>query len=476
MRGALPKAILSGFINIFGLKKNDFFRKRGRFFVGVKIANFTHFFNFLVIFLLLRKTVQTSSQLADTAANQYFEVLGKRFPNLQNLINENITDPRDSRGKIYSLPDLIGSSISLFALQQGSRNSYNLDRMGMSQNFNTLMGINLAHGDTCEDLLRRVDPWETNNLLAAMVRRLIESKLLHNIRFENRYLIAVDATGVHTFSDDQEGTALRKTSKNNMVSYSSAVLEAKLVGDNGFAISLCQEWISNEGNDFDKQDCEQKAFVRLAEKLKKRYPRLPIILLGDALYRSETVLNCCKKNNWDFIIVQKDNGLDYTREEIQLRPDKVSIDNVNEHYQYINDLEYNNHSISWLQYKKYTSTFAWYTSIPINKENIESIVNVGRNRWKIENQGFDEQKNHGYNLQHKYSRISPQARSNYYILLQIAHLINQLVLLEVRFKEATKKITRKKLWEYFRAFVQRPINKFEKLRHYLSRKHHQYKE
>ncbi len=409
-------------------------------------------------------------------ANQYFEVLGKRFPKLRELIGENIKDPRDPRGRKYSLPDLIGSSISLFGLQQSSRNSYNQDRTGMAKNFHELMGIDLAHGDTCEDLLRRVDPAQTNKLLASMVSSLVESKVLCPFRYQGKYLIAIDATGVHTFSDDQQGTALKKTSKNNVVSYSSAVLEAKLVGDNGFAISLCQEWISNEGKDFNKQDCEQGAFLRLAEKLKKLYPMLPMILLGDALYMSETVLNCCRKNNWDFIIVQKDNGLDYTREEIKLRPDKVSIDKGNEHYQYLNELEYNEHRISWLQYKEHASTFAWYASIPVNKENIESMTKAGRSRWKIENQGFDEQKNHGYNLQHKYSRISPRARSNYYILLQIAHLINQLVLLEVKFKEVTKGYTRKKIWEYLRAFIQMPINKFETLRHYFSRKQHQYRE
>ena len=33
---------------------------------------------------------------------------------------------------------------------------------------------------------------------------------------------------------------------------------------------------------------------------------------------------------------------------------------------------------------------------------------------------------HGYELQHKYSRVSYTAMKNYYTLLQIAHVINQL--------------------------------------------------
>ncbi len=38
-----------------------------------------------------------------------------------------------------------------------------------------------------------------------------------------------------------------------------------------------------------------KAFIRLAEKLKKLYPRLPILLLTDGLYPNDTVFNTCLK-------------------------------------------------------------------------------------------------------------------------------------------------------------------------------------
>ena len=48
-------------------------------------------------------------------------------------------------------------------------------------------------------------------------------------------------------------------------------------------------------------------------------------------------------------------------------------------------------------------------------------------RWKIENEGFNSQKNLGYALEHKFSRKYPIAMQNYYQLLQMAHMINQLV-------------------------------------------------
>jgi len=56
-------------------------------------------------------------------------------------------------------------------------------------------------------------------------------------------------------------------------------------------------------------------------------------------------------------------------------------------------------------------------------------------RWKIENEGFNEQKNGGYNLQHKFSRTSFNASQNYYQCLQIAHIINQLAHKTSKIKE-----------------------------------------
>jgi len=47
-------------------------------------------------------------------------------------------------------------------------------------------------------------------------------------------------------------------------------------------------------------------------------------------------------------------------------------------------------------------------------------------RWKIENEGFNAQKNGGFELEHAYSQDETAAKVFYY-LLQIAHILFQLV-------------------------------------------------
>jgi hypothetical protein len=66
-----------------------------------------------------------------------------------------------------------------------------------------------------------------------------------------------------------------------MTLYYHPVLEAKLVTANGFSFSVMSEFIENVDLSADKQDCERKAFYRLAKRLKARFPRWPICLLLD---------------------------------------------------------------------------------------------------------------------------------------------------------------------------------------------------
>ena len=70
--------------------------------------------------------------------------------------------------------------------------------------------------------------------------------------------------------------------------------------------------------------------------------------------------------------------------------------------------------------------WAWLTCLEVNGQTIQEVATLGgRRRWWIENQGFNVQKNSGLNLEHAYSE--GEHWGVYYLLLQIAHLLLQLV-------------------------------------------------
>ena len=69
--------------------------------------------------------------------------------------------------------------------------------------------------------------------------------------------------------------------------------------------------------------------------------------------------------------------------------------------------------------------FVWITNIEVSDSNIEKLVKAGRSRWKIENEGFNNQKHGLYKIEHLNSKNS-NAMKNHYLLIQISDIIMQL--------------------------------------------------
>jgi hypothetical protein len=348
------------------------------------------------------------------------------------------------------MSEILTGALFMFIFKETSRNAYNNDRREtcFRENFYQYFRLHLPHADAVDDVLRTLKPVQLEILKAHLVSRLIEQKIFHKFRFLGKhYLVAVDATGMATFEERHCEQCLTKTSKNGVVRYYHYVLEAKIVTTSGLAISLASEFIENpQGGDYEKQDCEQKAFVRLAAKIKKYYPRLPICILADGLYPNNTVFDICQSNQWLFIITLKDESLKTFNREVTLlkaTAGKRSIYRAGKtfrttlQYTYLNDIEYDNRNFSWVECHEtivYSNgdppsvqRFSYITNMLQSSENVVATADSGRLRWKIENEGFNTQKNLGYELEHKFSRISYPAMQNYYQMLQIAHAINQLV-------------------------------------------------
>ena len=72
--------------------------------------------------------------------------------------------------------------------------------------------------------------------------------------------------------------------------------------------------------------------------------------------------------------------------------------------------------------KSQINRFCWITDIKLVKRNLEEMILAGRGRWKIENEGFNNQKNGIYRIEHLNSRNS-NAMKNHYLLTQIADIL-----------------------------------------------------
>ncbi len=45
---------------------------------------------------------------------------------------------------------------------------------------------------------------------------------------------------------------------------------------------------------------------------------------------------------------------------------------------------------------------SFVTSLPVNRDNVATLANCARARWKIENESFNVLKRHGYHLEHNF--------------------------------------------------------------------------
>ena len=291
-------------------------------------------------------------------------------------------------------------------------------------------------------------------MVCGLAETLIRSKVLYPHRLFDRYfVVAVDGTGHLYFQDRHCPHCLTQTQQGHTL-YDHPVLEAPLssgVTPNGLAVSLMTEFIENPKANATKQDCELAAFSRLARRLKQRFPRLPLLLTLDALFAGGPTFQLCRQSGWAWMVVLKDSDLPSVNVEFEALA-KLQTENqfrfrtgkdgtIHQDYRWVDEIDYldsenREHLLSVLECretkpgkkgKETTTKFKWITNLKLTRANVIPLAeNGGRMRWKIENQGFNPQKNGGYGLEHAYSQ-NPNAVKIFYFLLQIAHLLAQLL-------------------------------------------------
>ena len=185
-----------------------------------------------------------------------------------------VRDVRNPNLVTYPLTSLLCTGVMMFLFRLGARRQikYQLrDNRPSQSKFGSWFDVeNVPHGDTLNYAFKGLDADEVQDVVCALVERLIRKKVLNNWRLFDNYLIAVDGTGVLTFQEWHCQYCLTRKLNNGAVLYYHPVLEAKLITANGFAFSLLTEFIENRDPQASKQDCELKAFYRLVERLKQR--------------------------------------------------------------------------------------------------------------------------------------------------------------------------------------------------------------
>jgi hypothetical protein len=407
------------------------------------------------------RSVEEEQEARQDATTEQVRVFRSRLPVLLKRLSK-IDDPRNPKKIKHKLTVVMIYGILTFVFHMVSRREANreMTRPVFMDNLKSLFPEleDLPHNDTLMRLLARIDVNEIESGLIELVRKLIRNKKFVRYLVDNCYPIAID--GTQKFVRDvlwSEECLEREVKKGDdtQTQYYVYVLEANLAFRGGMTIPLMSEFLSYAQGDTDtrKQDCELKAFKRLARRLKDEFGHLPIMVLLDGLYPNGPIMELCRKNHWDFMIVLQDKSLPSVWEEYEALKKLETKNHFNmiwgnrrQRFEWVNDIEYcygpnerkkqivhvvvckeNWEEIAKDSAKVVTkkSRHAWISSKPLDKWNMHERCNLGaRHRWGIES-GILVEKRHGYQYERAFS-YDWNAMKGYHYLMRLGHLINVL--------------------------------------------------
>ena len=413
----------------------------------------------------------------NAAVTGLLQVMRQMLPILLRRFTK-IPDSRNPKKLKHRLTVLMIYGLLVFVFQYSSRRAANreITRPMFEQNLRALFPEldNLPHADTLFRLLCRIEVGQIEQAHIELINRLIRNKKFTRYLINNCYPIGIDGTQKIAFSTLWDEHLLQRkirakvdpdSEQEQDYQYYVYVLEASLCFQNGMVIPLLSEFLEYQPGDGEqsKQDCESKAFHRLAARIKQAFPRLPIMLLLDGLYPNGPIMARCRQYHWDFMIVLKDGSLATVWEEyhslLLYQQDNQHRQNWGErrqHFQWVNAIRYyfgandkNRLDLNvvvcteqWEEVDPKTAQIitkeskqAWISSRPISRLNVHTRCNLGaRYRWGIEG-AFLVEKHQGYSYEHAFAK-NWNAMKGYHYLMRLGHLINTLA----RFSKALAKL------------------------------------
>lgn len=369
------------------------------------------------------------------------------FPRLNHWLN-GLPDPRVQRMCLYVAAHLWWHIIATFLSRKGSRNAFDEQRQSGEAAWN------LGHlcGQTAEDPrfdgqptvtcsdnaahhASRVDPCAVAQMPVLMFRDLLARRLFDGTRLFGRwYLMVLDGS---VKEKCRQGFQADGKSSTDGARY-RYVLQLSVVGPRGTLFPLMHEEMDMHNPETEKEDCELKSAQRLGQRLKQEFPKLPICLVGDALYCCQSIISLCRLFDWKYILTLKEGRQPTTWEEtlkllplhrtnrLRQRLGQGGREGLRD-FRWVEDVLLGQHQTNVILCGEITgqaaTLYAYATNFShLSPERVAVVVNSGgRERHLIEDT-FNTQKNNGIGLEHVFC-ANATASKNYYTMMQVAQVL-----------------------------------------------------
>lgn len=411
------------------------------------------------------------------------------FESLRSLLSAHfrqVADKRDPQRITWKLHDVLMSGFALFFFQHPSLLQFQ-QRMQEStgqSNLQRLFDVQSVPSDTqmrtllddpaALDPLRRVLP----AVFEKMRRTGWTVRFVTKVDGLNYYTVVLDGSQYFHSTSIHCPQCLRRTEKNGEVHYSHVVVGATLVRAGGHDIlPLDAEAVSNTDGQV-KQDCELNAGKRLVQRLRAEHRQLAMVIAGDDLYAHEPFILDLRALRMAFVLVAKPAShpelyewveeLDRLGECVKGRWEEGPLAKRRYfEYRIASQVPLTQSGKVWVNFVevwernkqgKVIYHNAWVTDFEVKPENVAVVVGIGRSRWKIENEQFNVQKNHGYELEHNYGHGQQALALVMYLLNLLAFLAHEVLEQGDRLYRACRaRESRRSLWNDLRTYFRKLV-------------------
>lgn len=382
----------------------------------------------------------------------------------------------------YEVGDCLMSGLAMMYFQHPSLLKYQ-ERMKQKQgrsNLERLFGTSTVPSDTqMREILDRVEIAPIQEMLKKLFERVRRNGWAEHWVKEGQYLVVLDGTQYFSSEKIQCPNCLRRKTREGNIRYSHQVLPATIVRPGTHQIlPLDVEQICNSDGE-EKQDCEVNAAKRLIKRMRTQHPKLAMTLGGDDIYSREPMIKLCRENRYNYIFVAKPSSHKEMFNEIAQieKLGGVSRGSYQEYqgkkrlttrYRLASNVPLNGGgetSVNFLEIWQEDSQGkllyhnSWVTDFEVTPEKVASLAQRGRARWKIENEGFNIQKNGGYELTHNYGHGKNNLAFIFYLLNILAFILHQILeltdALYLQAKAACGGLSF--LWQELRVFFDRVV-------------------
>jgi hypothetical protein len=360
---------------------------------------------------------------------------------------EQLPEHRTGQNMKYSLCDAAMGAFSVFFMQCPSFLAYqrNMQRHRGRNNAQSLFGVqNIPCDQQIRNLLDPIAPIHLRDPFWAILEQLMNEKhVASRFDVDGAWLCSLDGTQ-YFHSTKLHCPQCTLTERDDRLSYAHTVLIPVLAKPGTREVLALEPEFVLPRDGVEKQDCERNAAHRWIQRNTDHFADRSVTILADDLHCNQPFCELLLKHHLDFILTCKPDSHTTLYEEVALLDQAGAVTRCEnrvwtgkEHhlwnYRFVTcvPLRRPPHAlkVNWCELtitrettgeQLYHNAFA--TNLQLNEKSVRTVVAAGRARWKVENEGNNVLKNHGYHLEHNFGHGQKHLSTDLIMLILLAFL------------------------------------------------------